>query len=491
MRKFLILFTGIIYSGLVFSYTPAPFNLHNYTVRQERSTLPSKYDSRELGIILPARDQGRSGCCWAFATTDVAQALFHKNGVESGYLAPQVYPNCAIGYVDLGMNSGGNEYIAISTNMLLKAPVYASRVSEFDENDNECPNYSKEDIAGYVLSTSDLPEYDWTAIKEAIMKYGSVISSIYMNQDNYYNGKTIYAYTPKGEPHPTNHAVNIIGWDNSKESWLVKNSWGDTWGNEGTFWVSYLDYYISKACVSLNSFVRADEIDNVYTYNTAGLTGGYMGIANGENIPHTILVAHDIEKGESVEYIATYIQNPNTKVQVVVQYEGDKIVYVSEEETVKYPGVHLHKLTTPVVSNGETLLFEIIYTSDIIYPVATEREIEGYNTIDINENQWFYLNGQWMSISHLGYNFVLYVYTKENSSTDIEDNISESKAITEDGINPEIWNYAVQATVFDVSGRSYCTIKPGGKIPPLNKGYYVLVIDKKDGSFSIEKFNVF
>ena len=400
-----------------------------------------------------------------------------------------VEPNCAIGYLNLSMMTGGNEYIAVSTNVLLKAPVYASKVSEFDINNTDCPTYKKEDIAGYILSTSDLPENDFTAIKKAIIEYGSVISSMYI--DNSFNGKTVYCYTPAKDTFSPNHSVNIIGWDDSKESWLVKNSWGAIWGNEGTFWVSYRDFYISKACMSLNSFVTSDKIDKVYTYNTAGITGGSMGLANGENKPHTILVAHDIEKGESVEYIATYIQNPNTKIQVVVQYEGDKIVYVSEEETVKYPGVHLHKLTTPVVSNGETLLFEIIYTSDKIYPVATERELEGYNTVDINENQWFYLNGQWMSISHLGYNFVLYVYTKENSSTDIEDNISESKAITEDGINPEIWNYAVQATVFDVSGRSYCTIKPGGKIPPLNKGYYVLVIDKKDGSFSIEKFNVF
>ena len=494
MKKLILLFAGFVFSTAVFAYTPAPFNQHNYKVSHERSTLPSKYDSRDLGIILPARNQGKSGCCWAFTATDVAQALFHKNGFESGYLAPQVYPNCAIGYVDLGMNSGGNEYIAISTNMLLKAPVYASRVSEFDENDNECPNYSKEDIAGYVLSTSDLPEYDWTAIKEAIMKYGSVMSSIYMNQDNYYNGKTVYAYTPNGEPHPTNHAVNIIGWDNSKESWLVKNSWGATWGNEGTFWVSYLDYYISKACVSLNSFVRADEIDNVYTYNTAGLTGGYMGIQRGENKPHTILIAHDIAEGETIEYIATYIQNPNSKVQIVVQTsdESNEKLYIGEEETVKYPGVHLHKLTKPVVSKGETLLFEITYISDIIYPVATEIEKEGYNTIELNENQWFYINRQWMSALDLGYNFVLYVYTKEQSTTDIEEKgTTQTKAITKNGINPNIWNDAVQATIFDVSGRNYCTIKQGGEIPPLNAGYYVLVIDKKDGSFSIEKFNVF
>lgn len=490
MKK-LLLFAGIIFSASVLAYKPAPFNQHNYSASHERATLPASYDSRDLGIILPARDQGKSGCCWAFTATDVAQALFHKNGFNTGYLAPQIYPNCAIGYLDLGMNTGGNEYIAISTNLLLKAPVYASKVGEFNVNDNECPDYSKEDIAGYVLSTSDLPKYDAIAIKEAIMKYGSVISSIYMPTDYIYNESKPLVYIPSKDTIPTNHAVNIIGWNDSKECWIVKNSWGKDWGNKGTFNVSYKDFYIAKACVSLNSFVEADLIDKVYTYNTAGLTGGYMGLKDGGNKPHSILIAHNIEKGESVEYVATYIQNPNTKIQVIVQYEGDNVIYVGKEEMVKYPGVHLHKLTTPVVSNGETLLFEIIYTSETASPVATEIERPGYNTIELNENQWFYINRQWMPATNLGYNFILYVYTKEKNTTDIEENnASDSKAITASGINSDIWNNAIRINIFDVSGRNIGTINPGETLPSLNAGYYVLVIDKKDGGFSIEKFNV-
>ena len=85
MKKKLLLLIGLIYCMGIYSYTPAPFDLHKYSVTHKRSTLPSKYDSRDLNIILPSRDQGRSGCCWAFTATDVAQALFHKNGHETGY----------------------------------------------------------------------------------------------------------------------------------------------------------------------------------------------------------------------------------------------------------------------------------------------------------------------------------------------------------------------------------------------------------------------
>jgi hypothetical protein len=46
MKKLILLFAGIAFSMGIYSYAPAPFDLHNYTVGHERTTLPSKYDSR-------------------------------------------------------------------------------------------------------------------------------------------------------------------------------------------------------------------------------------------------------------------------------------------------------------------------------------------------------------------------------------------------------------------------------------------------------------
>jgi hypothetical protein len=220
-----------------------------------------------------------------------------------------------------------------------------------------------------------------------------------------------------------------------------------------------------------------------------------MGLVNGANKAHTILIAHLIEEGETIEYVATYIQNPNTKVQFIVQTSDDsnEKLYVGEEETIKYPGLHLHKLKEPVVSNGDTLLFEITYTSDKIYPVATESAKAGYCTIEQNENQWFYINKGWKPATDMGYNFILYVYTKEQQNpTSVEEKEANySNFVIGNNLNPEVWDDAVQVSVFDISGRNYCTIKRGENIPNLNKGYYVLVVDKKDGSFAVEKFNVF
>jgi cathepsin L len=36
-----------------------------------------------------------------------------------------------------------------------------------------------------------------------------------------------------------NHAVLLIGWDDEKQAWLIKNSWGEQWGEKGFAWIKY------------------------------------------------------------------------------------------------------------------------------------------------------------------------------------------------------------------------------------------------------------
>ncbi len=82
-------------------------------------------------------------------------------------------------------------------------------------------------------------------IKNAIMARGALHTSMYWDDLSYRDSDQTYYYSGGTS---TNHGVTIIGWDDNKDTaattngaWLIKNSWGSSWGASGYFWLSYAD----------------------------------------------------------------------------------------------------------------------------------------------------------------------------------------------------------------------------------------------------------
>jgi cathepsin L len=59
----------------------------------------------------------------------------------------------------------------------------------------------------------------------------------------------------ESDPGQINHAVSLVGWDNSKNAWLLKNSWSTVWGMDGYMWIKYLSNSIGYA----SAWVDADK----------------------------------------------------------------------------------------------------------------------------------------------------------------------------------------------------------------------------------------
>ena len=97
---------------------------------------------------------------------------------------------------------------------------------------------------------------DNAKLKEALVKYGAISISVHGaqgSQEKDYNDITHCAYYNSTFGEGTDHTVTLVGWNDtfSKENfqvtppgdgaWIIKNSWGSDWGDNGYYYVSYYD----------------------------------------------------------------------------------------------------------------------------------------------------------------------------------------------------------------------------------------------------------
>jgi len=267
---------------------------------------PAEYNS--LGItneagtawVSPIKDQGYSGNCWAFAAIAAAEIAYVKNNPTStgvdfseAYLAylgnrPRTTDITDPMHVD-GVNHnnphdvGGNALVAGSALARWTGPVHESLLPPCNFY-GAFRGWGVGDDMRYIAEQHMTKNYmvytkNMAAMKSAIQEYGGVYTLYYHHDqcvNNIPGATTYYQYYVTD----INHAVYCVGWnDNIPASafvippkgpgaWLMKNSWGEGWGNGGGyFWLSYYDTSLYDAWIM--DFENVDKVDNNYQYDGA------------------------------------------------------------------------------------------------------------------------------------------------------------------------------------------------------------------------------
>jgi len=193
----------------------------------ENIAAPASYDARKDGLIPAVRNQGQCGSCWAFSTAaTLSGSHAKKHGGSPPVLSEQQLVDCDT--VDGGCNGGlaanGLKYAKVGLMLDADYPYKAVRgTCQFDANK------VKAKVSEVYSVTASVD-----GMKEAV--YGSGIISVRINASKVqsYQGGIISA---SGCPASPNHAVNVVGWgtEGSTPYWIVRNSWGASWGESGYF----------------------------------------------------------------------------------------------------------------------------------------------------------------------------------------------------------------------------------------------------------------
>ncbi|SDR98697.1 Papain family cysteine protease [Polaribacter sp. KT25b] len=207
--------------------------IYDLTLTKYGDENATSFDLRDYNGVTSVKDQGTCGSCWAFAavaTIESSHALINKEKLD---LSEQSFVNCVN---DSNGCSGG--WYDFAFNWLLEndAEVALEGQTPYETVQKSCAlseGKSNVKLANYNFISGNPSTVE---IKNLLVKHGAMSVALDANTfefQNYNSGviKTMNTF-------PT-HAVTLIGWDDDKEAWLIKNSWGVNWGLNGYAWVGY------------------------------------------------------------------------------------------------------------------------------------------------------------------------------------------------------------------------------------------------------------
>jgi C1A family cysteine protease len=175
------------------------------------------------------KDQGSCGSCYSFATSAAYESYCKLKGYGTYDLSEQDFMMKAKAIGPSGGCSGW--WLDTSMNLMINKGVCNERECPYKAYESSC-SASPSHFIGSWKSTTNL-----TTIKNALQQYGALLCGFAVYTDfSYYNGG-VYRYTSgslRGY-----HAVAIVGYDDNKQAFKVKNSWGTGWGQGGYFWIGY------------------------------------------------------------------------------------------------------------------------------------------------------------------------------------------------------------------------------------------------------------
>lgn len=217
-----------------------PFPTVKIATSHETSILPSSFDWRNIDGIdytTPIKDQSPAPTCEAFA---ICAALETKMQYQLKELyTPDLSENHLYFYAG-GTIQEGYVNIVDAANYLIE---YGIPDEGCYPDPHRPDDYRFNSLEGWENRTVKISEWGWInhdidTMKQALIDHGPLIICIHFWQDFFYYFGGIYKHHEIGR-YAGGHVVAIVGYNDNDNYWIVKNSWGTKWGENGWFRMAY------------------------------------------------------------------------------------------------------------------------------------------------------------------------------------------------------------------------------------------------------------
>lgn len=213
-------------------------NLEGLLAEEEELGLPSSFSWCKKGKCTPIKNQGQCGSCWAFATVGVFESKKLIKGQGKKNLSEQYLVSCNKDGWDCSGGWFAHDYHWNKAGKRQNKPgARLERDFRYKAKDLACKRTRRRNrLTGWAFVKNSYSVPSVRALKRAIRNKGPVAVAVCVNSAfiNYSGG----VFKGPGCD-DLNHAVILVGWNNRKRAWLLRNSWGTGWGKNGYMWIRW------------------------------------------------------------------------------------------------------------------------------------------------------------------------------------------------------------------------------------------------------------
>lgn len=228
------------------TYTP-PVKVKPDHVTSTPKSVPSSWDWRSQCTSI--KNQGYCGDCWAYASVGTLEANIKIIDGVTRDISEEFVTDCYTGQGSDGCNGGWCAHEVWLASYYNANPQGGGAVYEADDPTtcNSTGVTGTCGSSGYpthetIDSYADIPGEDSygvppdASMKEAIYNYGPIWVAVDASSSAFsnYSGGILTEYNTS-----LNHAVILVGWDDAGGYWILRNSWGTSWGMSGYMYISY------------------------------------------------------------------------------------------------------------------------------------------------------------------------------------------------------------------------------------------------------------